>query len=65
MDHFRDFWEPTLFNRQRLGDWLEAGGKGLGDRLQERTVAILDDHEPEPLPEHVREEIGYILGGGA
>ncbi len=64
MDHFRDFWEPTLFNRQRLDDWLEAGGKRLGERLRERTVAILDEHEPEPLSEHARQEIAYILNGG-
>jgi trimethylamine--corrinoid protein Co-methyltransferase len=61
MSHFRDFWEPTLFNRQRADDWIEAGSQRLGDRLRERTVAILDEHEPEPLPNGVREEIAYIL----
>jgi trimethylamine--corrinoid protein Co-methyltransferase len=62
LEHFRDFWEPTLFNRQRLNDWLAAGGQRLGERLRERTVGMLDEHEPEPLPAQVREEIGYILG---
>ena len=62
MAHFRDFWEPTLFNRKRAEDWIEAGGKRLGERLREKTVAILDEHEPEPLPDGVREEIEYILG---
>ncbi len=57
MEHFRDFWEPTLFNRQRVDDWLEAGGKRLRDQLREKTVAILDEHEPEPLSAHAREEI--------
>jgi trimethylamine--corrinoid protein Co-methyltransferase len=61
MEHFRDFWEPTLFNRQRVEDWVEAGSKGLGERLQEKTVTILDEHEPEALPEDVREEIEDIL----
>jgi trimethylamine--corrinoid protein Co-methyltransferase len=65
MDHFRDFWEPTLFNRQRVEDWVEAGSKRLGDRLRERTVAIIDGHEPEPLSEHARQEIGYILDSGS
>jgi trimethylamine--corrinoid protein Co-methyltransferase len=64
MEHFRDFWEPTLFNRQRLDDWLEDGGKRLGERLRERAVAIIDEHEPEPLSEHARQEIAYILNGG-
>jgi trimethylamine--corrinoid protein Co-methyltransferase len=65
MRHFRDFWEPTLFNRQRVDDWVEAGRKRLGERLKEKTVAILDEHEPEPLPEGVRREIEAILEGDA
>jgi len=63
MDHFRDFWEPTLFNRLRVGDWVEAGSKRAGDRLRERTVALLEEHEPEPLPDDVRQEIERILHG--
>lgn len=65
MNHFRDFWVPGLYNRQRAEDWVEAGRKRLGDRLRERTVAILDDHEPEPLSDDVRQEIEYILGRDA
>ncbi|MFO7741599.1 MAG: trimethylamine methyltransferase family protein [Anaerolineae bacterium] len=65
MDHFRDVWEPSLFNRQRVEDWVEAGGKRLGERLRERTVAILDEHEPAQLPEAVRQEIGTILESGS
>jgi len=61
MEHFRDFWEPTLFNRKRVEDWLEAGGRPLGERLRERTVAIMDEHEPEALPEDVGEKIADIL----
>jgi trimethylamine--corrinoid protein Co-methyltransferase len=62
MRHFRDFWEPMLVSRQRVEDWVEAGSRRLGDRLRERTVAILDEHEPEPLPGDVHQEIERILG---
>jgi len=61
MEHFRDFWEPMLFNRQRVDDWVEAGSKRLGERLRVRTVAIMDEHQPEPLSETEREEIEAIL----
>lgn len=61
MAHFRDFWEPTLFNRKRADDWVAAGGRRLGQRLKEKTVGILDEHEPEPLPASVQEEVRYIL----
>ncbi len=65
MEHFRDFWEPTLFNRQRVSDWVEAGSRRLGERLRERTVALLDEHEPEPLPDQARQAIQDILDGGS
>jgi trimethylamine--corrinoid protein Co-methyltransferase len=62
--HFRDFWEPYLFNRQRAGEWIEAGNERLGNRLREKTLQILDEHKSEPLPAATREEIDYILGQG-
>jgi len=61
MAHFREFWEPALFNRKRVDDWVEAGSKRVGDRLQERTVAVMDEHEPEPLADQARDEIERIL----
>lgn len=64
MERFRHFWEPTLFNRKRIEDWMEAGGTRLGERLQDRTVSILDDHESERLPHGVRDDIRRILARG-
>jgi trimethylamine--corrinoid protein Co-methyltransferase len=61
MAHFRDLWQPTLFDRQRAQEWRARGAKRLGDRLREKTTAIIANHEPEPLPDRVREEIEYIL----
>ncbi len=64
LKHFRDLWQPTLFSRQRAEYWVEKGSQRLGDRLREKTVAIIEEHQPEPLPENVREEIDYILQSG-
>jgi trimethylamine:corrinoid methyltransferase-like protein len=47
-----------------MDDWVAAGRQRLGERLRERTVSIIEGHEPEPLPDHVREEVARILGGG-
>jgi trimethylamine--corrinoid protein Co-methyltransferase len=63
LSHFRELWQPTLMNRQRMTDWMSSGSKRLGQRLQEKTVAILEAHHPEPLPDNVREEIAHILEG--
>jgi len=61
MNHWRELWLPTLFDRQRLESWLEKGGKDLRSRVREATVALLDAHQPEPLPAGVDAEIEYIL----
>jgi trimethylamine--corrinoid protein Co-methyltransferase len=61
LNHFRDLWQPTLFDRRRADDWVAAGSERLGQRLRERTMALIEDHRPEPLPGEVREEVGHIL----
>ncbi len=61
MNHWRELWQPTLFDRRRLESWLEKGGKELRTRIREATVAILDAHQPKPLPASVDAEIAYIL----
>jgi trimethylamine--corrinoid protein Co-methyltransferase len=60
LDHFRELWQPALFSRQRMADWVASGRKRLGGRLREKTLAIMEEHQPEPLPDSVREEIAYI-----
>jgi trimethylamine--corrinoid protein Co-methyltransferase len=64
LDHFRELWQPSLFNRRRAEDWIAAGSKRLGDRLRDKTVSIIEEHEPERLPDSTLEEIDYILKGG-
>lgn len=61
LKNFRRFWQPALFSRDRVNEWVAKGSKRLGDRLREKTVALIEEHKPEPLPDGVREEIQYIL----
>jgi trimethylamine--corrinoid protein Co-methyltransferase len=60
--HFRDFWQPTLFDRQRADRWTATGSKRLDVRLRDRTLALLESHKPEPLPAAVKDEVRRILG---
>jgi len=64
LKHFRELWQPTLFSRQRADDWMATGSRRLGERLREKTLAIIEEHRPEPLPDGVREEIHHILKSG-
>ena len=47
--------------RQRADDWRDSGSKRLGDRLREKTITIMDKHQPDLLPTSICEEIQYIL----
>lgn len=62
--HFRQLWQPGLISRQRMHDWVAGGSQRLGQRLRDKTVAIIESHRPQPLPDEVRQQIAYILERG-
>ena len=64
LKHFRELWTPQLISRQRMEDWTAGGSRRLGERLREKTVAIIESHQPQVLAGSVREEIAYILKTG-
>jgi len=61
LSHWRELWVPKLFDRQRLDRWERQGSKDINTRIRERTIAILDEHQPEPLPSTAAQEIENIL----
>ncbi len=61
MRHWRELWIPQLFDRQILAKWEAQGSKDLLQRARERTLALMDEHRPEPLPPHVDAAIQAIL----
>jgi trimethylamine--corrinoid protein Co-methyltransferase len=61
LKHFRSLWQPTLYNRQRMDDWVRKGATRMGDRLRDKTLALMESSQPEPLPDGVKAEIEYIL----
>jgi trimethylamine--corrinoid protein Co-methyltransferase len=65
LTHWSELWVPRLFDRQRLDRWVEKGSKDVNARLREKTIAIMDDHKVEPLPDSVEQEIETILRAGA
>jgi trimethylamine--corrinoid protein Co-methyltransferase len=58
---FRDFWYPSLLDRQRRLEWLTAGGTTLGQRLNARVKEIVAEHRPRPLAPEKKREIQEIL----
>ena len=62
LSHFRDFWYPSLLDRNRRQTWLGSGGTTLGQRLNQRVREILMEHQTTPLEPGVKVQIGEILG---
>lgn len=61
MAHWRELWLPEIFDRQRLGAWEKHGSKDVNVRLREATIAMMEEHQAEPLPDAAEAEIGRIL----
>jgi trimethylamine--corrinoid protein Co-methyltransferase len=61
LDHYKELWWPELLNRGRYDDWKAAGSKTFKDKCNAKAKRILEDHEPEPLPEDVRKTLSDIV----
>lgn len=58
--HFRDFWYPKLFYRDRFVPGADGFGTDLNARLNGRARTILEQHQPEPLSREVDFEIEQL-----
>ena len=63
--HFREAWQPGLFRRYRMADWVRQGSNGLDARLRERTLAKMEAHRPKPLPSPVLQAVSDVVGEAA
>lgn len=62
MRHFRnELWFPELISRERYDDWYAKGALTLGERTHKKTLKILKEHQPEPLPDDVRKKLKEII----
>lgn len=59
--HHKETWYPDLFERGIYKDWERKGSKPLAERARERVETILNDHQPEPLPDDARMKISEIV----
>ena len=59
--HMRSQSVPELIDRKGMEEWKASGSKDIYLRATEEAKNILDNHQPEPLPEGVLEEIQSII----
>jgi trimethylamine--corrinoid protein Co-methyltransferase len=61
LNHFRDYWFPSLLDRQIRDRWLKRGGKPLGQRLNERVKEIIAEHRAPALPAEKSNKLREII----
>jgi trimethylamine--corrinoid protein Co-methyltransferase len=61
LNHFRERWYPTYFERMNFDSWFKKGGQDFLKRATEAVNQILVGHKPEPLPAKVRERLRQIV----
>lgn len=59
----QEIWVPTLMDRNPHSVWEKKGSLSMEQRTVEKLGAILQNHQPAPLPEAVSQEISSILAG--
>jgi trimethylamine--corrinoid protein Co-methyltransferase len=65
MAHFREHWYPDLFERGDCVTWEAQGGHSLRKRAVARVNTLLEEHQPESLPEDVQRQISAIVQGAS
>ena len=58
--HYREQWEPGLFDRHDYEGWLRRGGRSTQDRVGRQIEEILADPPQSRLPERIAGKISAI-----
>ena len=62
IENFKDdIWTPELIDRQVHESWAEDGETSLRDRARDKVIDILENHQPERLPDEVEQELEEIV----
>jgi trimethylamine--corrinoid protein Co-methyltransferase len=57
MKHFKACWYPELATRSSYDVWENSGRKTMADRCREKTIKILETHQPVPLEESIAKAV--------
>jgi trimethylamine---corrinoid protein Co-methyltransferase len=61
LKHMRAHSRPELIDRSDMETWRASGATDSYQRAVEKTRDILQNHQPEPLPEEVLAEMRSII----
>ncbi len=63
LQHFRDFWYPSVFQRAMTDGQRQPAGGFLLDELNTRARHLIETHVPEPLPSDTLAELDRLEAG--
>jgi len=61
LEYMQDHSQPEFMDRRRMEKWKAAGARDSYQRALEKTREILQNHQPDPLPENVLAELKKII----
>jgi trimethylamine--corrinoid protein Co-methyltransferase len=61
LEHMQQHSRPEFIDRTRMQKWQAAGARDSYQRALEKTREILQNHQPDPLPEKVLVDIHSII----
>ena len=61
LEHLQDHSQPEFMDRRRREKWQAAGAQDSYQLALEKTRTILQNHQPEPLPENILAELRRII----
>ena len=61
LEHIQDHSQPEFMNRRRMEKWQAAGARDSYQQSLDKTRDILQNHQPDPLPERVLKELKDII----
>jgi trimethylamine--corrinoid protein Co-methyltransferase len=62
LKYFRtEFWMPELIDRSNWDTWEANGSKTLRQRVHEKVIKLIENFEPESIPEEIEHELNVII----
>jgi trimethylamine--corrinoid protein Co-methyltransferase len=63
LDNFRNIYSPELCTRESYANWEKNGKKTLGEKVDEKVIWILKNHEAEKLSDDVSDRLNELING--
>ena len=61
LNNYKKLHQTDMFERRLYNAWVKDGSKTLEQKVQERTIWILENHKPEPLEPKILAKLDELM----